>query len=43
VCVGCFLLGQAIEDALNPRLKIAHLSLTRWKIRTLAGREADAI
>jgi peptide/nickel transport system permease protein len=43
VCVGCFLLGQAIEDALNPRLKIAHLSLTRWKIRTLAGRGADAI
>ncbi len=42
VCVGCFLLGQAIEDALNPRLKIAHLSLTRWKIRTLAGRGADA-
>jgi peptide/nickel transport system permease protein len=43
VIVGCFLLGQAIEDALNPRLKIAHLSLTRWKIRTLAGRGADAI
>jgi len=43
VCVGCFWLGQAIEDALNPRLKIAHLSLTRWKIRTLAGRGTDAI
>jgi peptide/nickel transport system permease protein len=43
VIVGCFLLGQAIEDALNPRLKVAHLSLTRWKIRTLAGRGADAI
>jgi peptide/nickel transport system permease protein len=43
VCVGCFLLGQAIEDALNPRLKIAHLSLTRWKIRTLAGRGPNAI
>jgi len=43
VCVGCFLLGQAIEDALNPRLKIAHLSLTRWKIRTLAGRGPEAI
>jgi len=43
VIVGCFLFGQAIEDALNPRLKVAHLSLRRWKIRTLAGREADAI
>ena len=41
--VGCFLFGQAIEDALNPRLKVAHLSLRRWKIRTLAGREAGAI
>jgi peptide/nickel transport system permease protein len=43
VIVGCFLFGQAIEDALNPRLKVAHLSLRRWKIRTLVGREADAI
>jgi peptide/nickel transport system permease protein len=43
VIVGCFLFGQAVEDALNPRLKIAHLSLTRWKIRTLAGRGADAV
>jgi ABC-type taurine transport system ATPase subunit len=24
--IGCYLLGQAIEDALNPRLKVAHLS-----------------
>ena len=29
VIVGCFLLGQAIEDALNPRLKVAHLSIRR--------------
>jgi peptide/nickel transport system permease protein len=41
--VGCFLFGQAVEDALNPRLKVAHLSLRRWKIRTLAGRGTDAI
>ena len=43
VIVGCFLFGQAIEDALNPRLKVAHLSMRRWKIRTLVGRGADAI
>jgi peptide/nickel transport system permease protein len=43
VIVGCFLFGQAVEDALNPRLKVAHLSLRRWTIRTLAGRGADAI
>ena len=41
VIVGCFLLGQAIEDALNPRLKVSHLTLRRW--RPLAGREAGAI
>ena len=43
VIVGCFLLGQAIEDALNPRLKVAHLSVRRWRIRPLAGRGPDAI
>ena len=26
VIMACYLLGQAIEDALNPRLKVAHLS-----------------
>jgi peptide/nickel transport system permease protein len=41
--MGCFLLGQAIEDALNPRLKVAHLSSRRWNLRTLAGRGPDAI
>ena len=43
VIVGCFLLGQAIEDALNPRLKVAHLSVRRWRIRPLAGRGPGAI
>jgi peptide/nickel transport system permease protein len=41
--MGCFLLGQAIEDALNPRLRVAHLSSRRWNLRTLAGRGPDAI
>ncbi len=41
--MGCFLLGQAIEDALNPRLKVAHLSIRRWSLRPLAGRGSDAI
>jgi peptide/nickel transport system permease protein len=43
VIVGCFLFGQAVEDALNPRLKVANLSLRRWTIRSLVGRGADAI
>jgi peptide/nickel transport system permease protein len=41
--MGCFLLGQAIEDALNPRLKVAHLSSRRWALRPLAGRGPDAV
>ena len=41
--MGCFLLGQAIEDALNPRLKVANLSSRRWALRPLAGRGPDAI
>jgi peptide/nickel transport system permease protein len=41
--MGCFLLGQAIEDALNPRLRVAHLSARRWALRPLAGRGPDAI
>jgi len=41
--MGCFLLGQAIEDALNPRLRVAHLSVRRWALRPLAGRGRDAI
>jgi peptide/nickel transport system permease protein len=41
--VGCFLFGQAIEDALNPRLKAANLSVRRWRLRPLVGRGPDAI
>lgn len=37
VIVGCFLFGQAIEDALNPRLKVAHLSIRSWRLRPLVG------
>lgn len=38
VCVallimGCYLFGQAIEDALNPRLKVAHLSIKGFRVR----------
>jgi peptide/nickel transport system permease protein len=43
VIVGCFLFGQAVEDALNPRLKAAHLSLRPWRLRPLVGRGPDAL
>ena len=34
---------QGAMNALNPRLKVAHLSLRRWRPRTLAGRGPDAL
>ena len=43
VIVGCFLFGQAVEDALNPRLKVSHLSLRPWRLRPLVGRGRGAI
>ena len=36
--LGCSLLGRAIEDALNPRLKISHLAFTTWHVRPLGSR-----
>jgi len=34
--IGCYLMGQAIEDALNPRLRVAHLSIKSWRFRDAA-------
>jgi peptide/nickel transport system permease protein len=41
--MGCFLLGQAIEDALNPRLRIVHVGIRRWRLRRLDGWGSEAI
>jgi peptide/nickel transport system permease protein len=41
--VGCFLFGQSVEDALNPRLRAANLSVRLWRLRPLVGRGRDAI
>ena len=38
VIVGCYLLGQAIEDALNLRLKVSHFAVRSWRMRPLVGR-----
>ena len=43
VIMGCYWLGQAIEDALNPRLKVAHLSPKSFRLRPLVGRGRDAV
>jgi len=32
VIMACSLLGQAIEDATNPRLRVAHLSIRGFRI-----------
>ena len=41
--IGCYLLGQAIEDALNPRLKVAHLSARGFRLRPLVGTGRQAL
>jgi peptide/nickel transport system permease protein len=33
VVMACYLLGQAIEDSLNPRLRVAHLSPRHFTVR----------
>ncbi len=37
VLSACYLLAQAVEDALQPRLKVAHLGARRFALRTLAA------
>ncbi len=41
--LSCSLLGQALEDSLNPRLKVAHLSARTFRLRPLVGRGPDAV
>jgi peptide/nickel transport system permease protein len=38
VILGCSLVGQALEDALNPRLRVAHLGARTFRLRPLVGR-----
>jgi len=38
VVLGATLFGQSLEDALNPRLRVGHLSVRRFKVRPLRGR-----
>src|SRR6478672_8568641 len=38
VIMGCYWLGQSIEDALNPRLKVAHLSPRSFRLRPISRR-----
>jgi peptide/nickel transport system permease protein len=41
--LSCSLIGRAMEDALNPRLRVAHLSAKGFRLRPLVGRGKDAV
>jgi len=41
--LGCSLIGQALEESLNPRLRVAHLSAHTFRLRPLVGRNSDAL
>jgi peptide/nickel transport system permease protein len=43
IILGCSLVGGALEDALNPRLRVAHLSARTFRLRPLVGRGQDAV
>jgi peptide/nickel transport system permease protein len=43
IILGCSLVGGALEDALNPRLRVAHLSARTFRLRPLVGRGEDAV
>ena len=43
IILSCSLVGGAIEDALNPRLRVAHLSARTFRLRPLVGRSSDAV
>jgi len=35
VVLACTMLGRSLEDALNPRLRVGHLSVRRFRLRPL--------
>jgi peptide/nickel transport system permease protein len=43
IILACSLVGGAIEDALNPRLRVAHLAARTFKLRPLVGRGPEAV
>jgi len=43
IILGCSLVGGALEDSLNPRLRVAHLSARTFRLRPLVGRPKDAV
>jgi peptide/nickel transport system permease protein len=43
IILSCSLIGGALEDALNPRLRVAHLSARTFRLRPLVGRGEEAV
>jgi peptide/nickel transport system permease protein len=43
IILGCSLVGGALEDSLNPRLRVAHLSARTFRLRPLVGRGEEAV
>ena len=41
VILACTVIGQSMEDAMNPRLKVGHLSVRRFSLRPAPGRWRD--
>ncbi len=41
VVLACTMLGRALEDSLNPRLRVGHLSVRRFRLRPLPGASAQ--
>ena len=41
--LSCSMIGRAMEDALNPRLRVSHLSAKGFRLRPLVGRGRDAV
>jgi peptide/nickel transport system permease protein len=39
IILGCSLVGGSMEDALNPRLRVSHLSARTFRLRPLVGRK----
>jgi hypothetical protein len=39
VVLACTMVGQSVEESLNPRLSVGHLSPRRFRMRPVPGRE----
>jgi peptide/nickel transport system permease protein len=43
IILSCSLIGGALEDALNPRLRVAHVSARTFRLRPLVGRGSSSL